>query len=92
MHGLSKYRYYKEIPLGNVGNALINLKTNEFFANIPFINTIGEDSFSLNLFYVSNKLSTKVSFIKGLFCPLERSFVVNSIPVSPVLASCNLQV
>ena len=92
MYGLSKYRYYKEIPLGNVGKGLFNLKSNEFFINIPLINTIGEDSFSLNLFYVSNKLSTKVSFLKGLFCPLERSFVVNSISVSPVLASCNLQV
>ncbi len=47
MHGLSKYYHYQEIPLGNIGNGLFNLKSNEFFINIPLINTIGKDSFSL---------------------------------------------
>ena len=78
MYGLSKYLYYKEIQLGNVGNALINLKTNEFFVDFPLINTIGEDSFSLDLFYVSNRKYTKVSFLNGLFCPYERTFVLNT--------------
>ena len=78
MYGLSKYRYYKEIPLGNVLNALINIKTNEFFVDFPLINTIGEDSFSLDLFYVSNRIYTKVSFPNGLFCPYERTFVLNT--------------
>ena len=47
MHGLEKYYHYQEIPLGNIGNGLFNLKSNEFFINIPLINTIGEDPFSL---------------------------------------------
>ena len=77
MHGLEKYYHYQEISLGNIGTGLFNLKSNEFFINIPLINTIGEDSFSLDLFYVSNRLSTRVSFLNGLFCPLERTFVLN---------------
>ena len=92
MHGLSKYYHYQEIPLGNIGNGLFNLKSNEFFINIPLINTIGEDSFSLDLFYVSNRLSTSDSFLNGLFCPLERTLVLEITSNSPYYRKGVLQV
>ena len=65
MHGLSKYYYYQEIPLGNIGNGLFNLKSNEFFINIPLINTIGEDSFSLDLFYYPLYCSMYFKYLSG---------------------------